>query len=249
MEVKGLGLEVGSKGRKRKYVIGKDIKIDKKFYQEWDLEEVLELPFWKWWKGHRALFEAPSTTISDTPNSWKPKPHYRFIRVDTRNEYSKILKDVQKGLIDLKNKEKFHSKFHVLGEPQYSNEIIKYNMMVRILNEEDDRTIFENEKGRLKIASKGKEKSKLWVYYNEYMKLTPKEREYVKKKIYRTDDQFNEETMTKEGYYYRWAKTEGFRVGRKFDSALRTEINRYISDYQKILNGVAKGQYRKPIKI
>ena len=60
MEEKGMGFEVGSKGHKTKLTVGKDIKIDKTFYLGWDLDDVSELPFWKWWKGHKALFETSS---------------------------------------------------------------------------------------------------------------------------------------------------------------------------------------------
>ena len=45
-------------------VIGK-FKIDKEFYKDWDLEEVLNFTFYKWWKTHRELFETPSTVDID----------------------------------------------------------------------------------------------------------------------------------------------------------------------------------------
>ena len=37
-------------------IIGKDIEIDKGKYVNWDLEQVLELPFSKWWKRHKDVF-------------------------------------------------------------------------------------------------------------------------------------------------------------------------------------------------
>ena len=253
MEEKRMGFKKGKGKSTKEFIIGKDIIIDKKFYQEWDLDDVLTHTFYKWWKGHKELFETPSTAFSETPNSWKPKPHFRFIRVDTRNNYTSISREIERGLSDLKKGKTslVHSKYPVKGETRYTNEIIKYNVMVRTLNEEDDREIFENEKRRFKSASGGGESpfnpssSKLWRFYGEYMKLSPKEREYSKKTVYRSQDSFK---ITDKGKYQRWARTEGFRIGRVFDSALRTEINRYISDYQKILNGVAKGMYRKPMK-
>ena len=55
MEKLGLGLQK----RKEVLIIGKDIKIDKNYYKEWDLNEVLKLPFHKWWKTHKNLFEVP----------------------------------------------------------------------------------------------------------------------------------------------------------------------------------------------
>ena len=252
MEEKRMGFKKGKGKSTKEFIIGKDIIIDKKFYQEWDLDDVLTHTFYKWWKGHKELFETPSTAFSETPNSWKPKPHFRFIRVDTRNNYTSISREIERGLSDLKKGKTslVHSKYPVKGETRYTNEIIKYNVMVRTLNEEDDREIFENEKRRFKSASGGSESpfnpssSKLWRFYGEYMKLNPTEREYSKLTVLRSEDRWK---LTDKGKYQRWARTEGFRIGRAFDSALRTEINRYISDFQKILNGVAKGMYRKPI--
>ena len=81
--------------------------------------------------------------------------------------------------------------------------------------------------------------------YREYMKLTPKEREIQYAKVDRKEDVFERE----EGIYRtRRLKTEGLRIGSEFRSALTLEINRYMKDYQQILNGVAQGIYRKQIK-
>ena len=78
-------------------VIGK-FKIDKEFYKDWDLEEVLNFTFYKWWKTHRELFETPSTVDIDNLKGWTPKPHFRFLRVDTRNNYTNIKKGVLEGI-------------------------------------------------------------------------------------------------------------------------------------------------------
>ena len=144
-----------------------------------------------------------------------------------------------------------------------SNEILSYNIMVRKLNGEDNESIFEIEKGRFKNIDKpdkggtfyqkkgldGKVKvlseSKLWGTYREYMKLTPKEREIQYMKVDRKEDVFERE----EGIYRtRRLKTEGLRIGSEYRSALTLEINRYMKDYQQILNGVAQGIYRKQIE-
>ena len=253
MEEKGLGFLGGPKGKAKQLIIGKDIKIDKKSYAEWDLDEVRGLPFWKWWKNHKELFETPSTIVSESPKGWKSGEDYRFIRVDLRNDYSTIIKDVQREFSFLKEKGKrYVSQFSVNGEPQYKNEILKYNLIVRKLNGEDDFEVFENEKSRFKDVSGGDETSKLWETYKNYMSLNPKDRVYQKMKIYRStggDFYGNVSSITNKGSYYRWAKTLGLQYGRLFHSALRTEINRYLQEYQKVLFGVAQGIYRKPMKI
>ena len=259
MEKLGLGLQK----RKEVLIIGKDIKIDKNYYKEWDLNEVLKLPFHKWWKTHKNLFEVPlSVDIAET-SSWTPKPHFRFLRVDTRNNYTNIKKGVLEGIEDLiGQKVDKVSQFPVTGQPRYDNEIITYNLLIRKLNGEDNESIFEIEKGRFKNIDKpdkggnyyekkgldGKVKvlseSKLWGSYREYMKLTPKEREIQYAKV-RKEDVFEREGGI---YRTRRLKTEGLRIGSQFRSALTLEINRYMRNYQQILNGVAQGKYRKPVK-
>ena len=139
----------------KKFIVGKDIKIDKKFYKDWDLDDVLNQPFHKWWKTHKELFEPPTTVEIDNLNGWTPKPHFRFLRVDTRNNYTSIMREVREGLDDLKDaKIELKNQYVVTGNPFYDNEILKYNILVRKLNGESDLDVFESEKGRLKVTEK-----------------------------------------------------------------------------------------------
>ena len=264
LEMEELKLGLQKPKTDKRFIIGKDIKIDKKFYKDWDLDDVLNQPFHKWWRTHKELFEPPTTVEIDNLNGWTPKPHFRFLRVDTRNNYTSIMREVREGLDDLKKRKNIEKKsqFPVTGKPRYDNEIITYNLLIRKLNGEDNESIFEIEKGRFKNIDKpdkggrffekkgldGKVKvlseSELWGSYREYMKLTPKEREIQYKKVRKEDVSEREEGI----YRTRRLKTEGLRIGSEFRSALTLEINRYMKDYQQILNGVAQGIYRKQIK-
>lgn len=250
MEKLGMGFQKGKGGRthQKEFIIGKDIKIDKDFYEDWDLDEVLTQPFYKWWRTHKNLFENPQTVEIDNLKGWTSQPHFRFLRIDLRNNYTTIMKDIRSRLEDLKGKQMSKgSQYPVYGKPRYENEIVTYNILVRQLNGEEDEDIFDNEKGRLQILAqedKGQE-SKLWSSHKDFMKLKPQEREFTKKKVYRSQDRWK---LTNKGYYKRWARTEGFRLGKAFYTALRTDINRYIINYQQILCGVAQGKYRKPVK-
>ena len=263
LEMEELKLGLQKPKTDKKFIIGKDIKIDKKFYKKWDLDDVLNQPFHKWWKTHRELFETPSTVDIDNLNGWSPKPHFRYLRVDTRNNYTNIKREVLEGIDDLVGQKVDKvSQFPVTGKPRYDNEIITYNLLIRKLNGEDNESIFEIEKGRFKNIDKpdkggrffekkgldGKVKvlseSELWGSYREYMKLTPKEREIQYKKVRKEDVSEREEGI----YRTRRLKTEGLRIGSEFRSALTLEINRYMKDYQQILNGVAQGIYREKIE-
>ena len=243
-------------------VIGK-FKIDKEFYKDWDLEEVLNFTFYKWWKTHRELFETPSTVDIDNLKGWTPKPHFRFLRVDTRNNYTKIKKGVLEGIDDLiGQKVDKVSQYPVTGKPQYDNEILKYNIMVRKINNESNVRIFEKEKGRFKVIEQtdksgeeyekvgldGKIKvlseSKLMSTHRQYMSLSPEEREITTFKVRRGIMDDREE----EKYRTRMKRTLGLTIKRDFESTLTTYINRYMENYQQILCGVSQGHYRKPIK-
>jgi hypothetical protein len=191
LEMEKNGMEFTKGNSPKGLKIGKDIKIDKKFYKDWDIESVRSLPFWKWWKTHKYLFENPKTVDVNNLKEWKTKsePHYRYLRIDTRKGYSKIMKDVRNSLDDLKENKgvlsKKVSKYHINGSPQYDNDILRYNIMVRTLNGEDPIDIFQEERKRLKKIEKsdkgkedivdeksGKEKrvSKIWIKEDEWKK-------------------------------------------------------------------------------
>ena len=267
LEMEKNGMEF-TKGRSSKGLkIGKDIKIDKEFYKDWDLESVRSDPFWKWWKKHKSLFENPKIVEVDHQKEWKKKsePHYRYLRIDTRKRYSNIMRDVRNSLDDLKkNKgvlsEKV-SKYHIYGSPQYDNDILRYNIMVRTLNDEDLIDIFQEERKRLKKIEKsdkggeglvdeesGKERrvSKIWIKEDEWKKNQSRKGER-KVRLDRTENEWwEEERRIKRGTN---VTTISEKSEREFRSELRTEIRRYVKDTQRILKGVSQGKYRKMLSL
>ena len=87
--------------------------------------------------------------------------------------------------------------------------------------------------------------SSLWVYYKKFMNLKPEHRTlYVEK--HREEDFWEGEEGRGSTFI---PKSDRNDTVRGFYSNLRNEINRHLVDYQKILNGVANGVYRKPMKI
>ena len=267
LEMEKNGMEF-TKGRSSKGLkIGKDIKIDKEFYKDWDLESVRSDPFWKWWKKHKSLFENPKIVEVDHLKEWKKKsePHYRYLRIDTRKRYSNIMRDVRNSLDDLKENrgvlsEKV-SKYHINGTPRYDNDILRYNIMVRTLNDEDLIDIFQEERTRLKKIEKsdkggegivdeesGKERrvSKIWIKEDEWKKgqLRKNERKF---RLDRTENDFwDEERRIKRGTK---VTTISEKSEREFRSELRTEIRRYVKETQRILKGVSQGEYRKLLSL
>jgi hypothetical protein len=267
LEMEKNGMEFTKGNSPKGLKIGKDIKIDKKFYKDWDLESVRSIPFWKWWKKHESLFENPKTVDVNNLKEWKTKsePHFRYLRIDTRKRYSNIMKDVRNSLDDLKkNKGVFSekvSKYHIYGSPQYDNDILRYNIMVRTLNDEDLIDIFQEERKRLKKIEKsdkggegivdeesGKERrvSKIWIKEDEWKKgqLRRGERNF---KLDRTpDDQMDEERRIRLG---KRVMTIDVKSEMDFRSELNTEFRRYVKETQRILKGVSQGEYRKRLSL
>ena len=240
-----------------KSIIGK-YKIDREFYKEWDLEEVLNVTHYKWWKTHQTLFESPPIVERDNLEGWTSKDHNRYLRVDLRNSYSNIKKGVLEGIDDLiGQKVDKKSKYPVTGKPRYDNEILSYNIMVRKLKNEDNESIFENEKDRFKVVEQTHKsglnagdidedgeytvkKSKLMTSYDELMSMSPEQKEITKKKVRKPVLDEVEEVK----YYERLNQSLGLIERREFDSLLGRYIKRNMKQYQKILCGVSQGQYR-----
>jgi len=240
-----------------KSIIGK-YKIDREFYKEWDLEEVLNVTHYKWWKTHQTLFESPPIVERDNLNGWTPNPHYRYLRVDLRNNYTNIMKGVKGELDDLKGlKVDKVFRYPVTGKPRYDNEILSYNIMVRKLNLESNESIFEKEKDRFMVVEQTDKqglnagdidedgeytvkKSKLMTSYDELMSMSPEQKEITKKKVRIPVLDDVEEVR----HYERLNQSLGLIERREFDSLLERYINRNMKEYQRILCGVSQGQYR-----
>jgi len=238
-----------------KSLIGK-YKIDREFYKEWNLDALLHLSFNKWWEMHKTLFESPPVVERDNLKEWVDKPHYRYLRVDLRNNYTNIMKGVKGELDDLIGlKVDNKTKYPVNGQPRYDNEILSYNILVRKINDESNRDIFEQEISRFKVVEQTDKqglnemdadgestikKSKLMTSYDDLQSLSPEQRETSKKKVRRGIMDEREE----EKYYERETKTLGLKEGREFDSILERYIKRNVKEYQRILCGVSQGQYR-----
>ena len=267
LEMEKNGMEFTKGNSLKGLKIGKDIKIDKEFYKEWDLESVRSDPFWKWWKKHKSLFENPKIVDVNNLKEWnkKSESHFRYLRIDTRKGYSKIMKDVRNSLDDLKkNKgvlsEKI-SKYHIYGSPQYDNDILRYNIMVRTLNDEDLIDIFQEERKRLKKIEKsdkggedivdeesGKEMrvSKIWIKEDEWKKGQSRKGE-KSFQLDRTENEWwDDERRMKRG---KKVITISEKSEREFRSELRTEFRRYIKDSQRILKGISQGKYRRMLSL
>ena len=140
------------------------VKVKRKKYDGWDLDKVLTQSFDNWWNPHSHLFENKKTIEIKSPDKWVKKPHYRYIRVDTRKRLEDTRKEIDEILGDLKGEKKKElktstSKFSVIGKPRVYTLVVNRNIMIRFKNWEMNNKgksrkqivdeILEEEKGRM----------------------------------------------------------------------------------------------------
>ena len=140
------------------------VKVNRKKYEGWELDKVLTQSFDNWWKPHRHLFENKKTIEIKSPDKWVKKPHYRYIRVDTRKRLEDTRKEIDEILGDLKGEKKKDlktstSQFTVIGKPRMDTLEVNRNIMVRFKNWEMNNKgksrkqivdeILEKEQGRM----------------------------------------------------------------------------------------------------
>jgi len=140
------------------------VKVKRKKYDGWDLDKVLTQSFDNWWNPHSHLFENKKTIEIKSPDKWVKKPHYRYIRVDTRKRLEDTRKEIDEILGDLKGEKKKElktstSKFSVIGKPRVDTLVVNRNIMIRFKNWEMNNKgksrkqivdeILEEEKGRM----------------------------------------------------------------------------------------------------
>ena len=141
------------------------VKVKRKKYEGWDLDKVLTQSFDNWWNHHRHLFENKKTIEIKSPDKWVKKPHFRYIRVDTRKRLEDTRKEINEILGDLKGEKKDELKtstslFNVMGKPRIDTLTVNRNVMIRFKNwemnkkgksrEQINDEILEKEKDRIK---------------------------------------------------------------------------------------------------
>jgi len=140
------------------------VEVNRKKYDGWDLDKVLTQSFDNWWNPHSHLFENKKTIEIKSPDKWVKKPHYRYIRVDTRKRLEDTRKEINEILGDVKGEKKKElktssSKFSVIGKPRVDTLVVNRNIMIRFKNWEMNNKgksrkqivdeILEEEKGRM----------------------------------------------------------------------------------------------------
>ena len=106
------------------------VKVKKRFYKEWDLDDVRHLTFNNWWKKKKHLFlESEPKIVSQSDTS---KGVY-YIKVDERQKTSDVVRGVRKLLKEKDNrhrKSKPTSKYQIVKQHKYIPTHMKYNLFI-----------------------------------------------------------------------------------------------------------------------
>lgn len=66
------------------------VKVDRKKYEGWDLDEVLTSTFDKWWGTHSHLFEGFYPSIMTDKCEWVDDPNFVYVRIDKSSQWSDV---------------------------------------------------------------------------------------------------------------------------------------------------------------
>ena len=141
------------------------VEVNRKKYDGWDLDKVLTQSFDNWWNPHSHLFENKKTIEIKSPDRWIKKPHFRYIRVDTRKRLEDTRKEINEILGDLKGEKKDElktstSRFNVIGKPRIDTLTVNRNVMIRFKNWEMNKKGKSREQINVEILEKEKDRMK-----------------------------------------------------------------------------------------
>ena len=123
--------------------IKKKIKINRKKYEGWDLGDILDLNFDKWWKTHRTLFLDEGIKILNAGDEIKDHPDHLYVKIDTRRRATDVISDLREHL-KKHERHKTQTKFQILGNPRPTVLQNRYNALVlKINNELSDQQILD----------------------------------------------------------------------------------------------------------
>jgi hypothetical protein len=119
------------------------IKVNKKKYEEWDLDQVRTLPFNKWFfdsedkKGHRHLFTDEVTKVLTPADSISNDPDKITIEIDKRRRFTDIVSDLRQMNNEQEIfKRQSRDKFPITGRVRPLTLLNKYNCLVLKLEDE-----------------------------------------------------------------------------------------------------------------
>ena len=106
------------------------IKVNRKFYKDWDLDDVLHQTFREWWDNHRHLFEASLPKLVSGETITTDDDHV-YLKIDKRTIWEDLIPILTK---DLRPRIGQPHRFAVKGKGRYTTFLNRYNAVVCSLN-------------------------------------------------------------------------------------------------------------------
>lgn len=100
------------------------VKVNKKFYKEWDLDRVKTDNFNNWWQDHKHLFLETKTEIV---NNVIDDDNYIHVRIDKRSKKIDVIRDIRKLIEPNKS---FTARFNPKQQHKAVATHMKYNVFV-----------------------------------------------------------------------------------------------------------------------
>ena len=145
------------------------VRVNEKKYEEWDLDEVLNNTFNKWWESHHHLFEGHYPTRLTSKEEWSDNPNFIYIRIDKTSRRPDVDSFIQTIKSEMSPEGSPH--FQIDGFPRPDVLQNRYNALVMTLKGISPKEICEhkdiylratddkNDGERLKVSVNSKGKS------------------------------------------------------------------------------------------
>jgi hypothetical protein len=133
-----------------------NVKVDKRKYRKWDLDQVLTLPFNTWWKTHRYLFLDEVSKVLKPNDVVLDDSNYLTIQIDKRRRLTDVIKDLR----DLNDKKKIFVKkergqFSINGSVRPLTLLNRYNCLIlKLQGELSNSQIIEHKNRYIRVTDK-----------------------------------------------------------------------------------------------
>lgn len=122
------------------------VKVDKKFYKEWDLDRVITSTFDTWWKGHRELFEAPLPSMVKS-SEVKDGDGSIYLKIDKRLSPDELQSHIRSMVSPELNQP---NKYQIEGRASYDRLLRSYNAFTCTLSGLSPKEIVLSDEGYLR---------------------------------------------------------------------------------------------------
>ncbi|MBT4732496.1 hypothetical protein HOB87_11080, partial [Candidatus Woesearchaeota archaeon] len=132
------------------------VKVDKRKYRKWDLDQVLTLPFNTWWKTHGYLFLDEVSKVLKPNDVVLDDSNYLTIQIDKRRRLTDVIKDLR----DLNDKKKIFVKkergqFSINGSVRPLTLLNRYNCLIlKLQGELSNSQIIEHKNRYIRVTDK-----------------------------------------------------------------------------------------------